>query len=185
MPNDTPNPPRPRRRARRASTNDRNGRRLELVTDSWIAELADMAVVVPIDGRAPGRRPTRRRAARSRAPATFHSAAPRLSEMATFVLPTTLTPEGMRTVKNNPPRIHEVTREVEQLGVPVREHCAILGKFDERPMAGSRWSSAPRAPLALARTPRFRSTSSSPARGAEQAWRAHSPDLVSSDERPQ
>jgi hypothetical protein len=58
MPNDTPNPPRPRRRARRASTNDRNGRRLELVTDSWIAELADMAVVVPIDGRAPaGDRP--------------------------------------------------------------------------------------------------------------------------------
>jgi hypothetical protein len=38
--------------------------------------------------------------------------------MATFVLPTTLTPEGMRTVKNNPPRMHEVTREVEQLGVP-------------------------------------------------------------------
>jgi uncharacterized protein with GYD domain len=40
------------------------------------------------------------------------------------VLLTTLTPEGVRTVDNNPQRIHEVTREVEQLGVTVRGQWA-------------------------------------------------------------
>jgi len=36
-------PPR-RRRGQRVGPHDRHGRRLELVTDSWIAELADLAV---------------------------------------------------------------------------------------------------------------------------------------------
>ena len=50
--------------------------------------------------------------------------------MATFVMLATLTPDGVRTVKNNPERIHEVNREVEQLGIHVREQWATLGEFD-------------------------------------------------------
>jgi uncharacterized protein with GYD domain len=50
--------------------------------------------------------------------------------MATYILLTTLTPEGVRTVKNNPARIREVSREVERLGVTVRYQRATLGAFD-------------------------------------------------------
>jgi uncharacterized protein with GYD domain len=50
--------------------------------------------------------------------------------MATYVLLTTLTAEGVRTVKRDPGRIDEVNREVERLGVTVREQWAILGAFD-------------------------------------------------------
>lgn len=42
----------------------------------------------------------------------------------------TLTPEGVQTVKNNPQRIREVNREVEQLGATVKEQWAVLGRFD-------------------------------------------------------
>jgi uncharacterized protein with GYD domain len=50
--------------------------------------------------------------------------------MRTFIMLATLTPEGVRTVKSNPERIREVNREVEQLGVTVREQWATLGEFD-------------------------------------------------------
>jgi uncharacterized protein with GYD domain len=50
--------------------------------------------------------------------------------MATYILLTTLTPEGVATVKNNPARIREVSREVERLGVTVRYQRATLGAFD-------------------------------------------------------
>ena len=36
--------------------------------------------------------------------------------MPTYIMLTTLTPEGVQTIKNNPARIREVNREVEQLG---------------------------------------------------------------------
>jgi len=42
----------------------------------------------------------------------------------------TLTPEGIQTVKNNPTRIREVNREVEQLGATVKAQWATLGQFD-------------------------------------------------------
>jgi uncharacterized protein with GYD domain len=42
----------------------------------------------------------------------------------------TLTPEGVQTVKNNPQRIREVNREVEQLGAEVKAQWATLGEFD-------------------------------------------------------
>ena len=50
--------------------------------------------------------------------------------MPTFVLLSTLTPEGVQTVKNNPTRIREVNREVEQLGASVKAQWAVLGRFD-------------------------------------------------------
>jgi uncharacterized protein with GYD domain len=41
-----------------------------------------------------------------------------------------LTPEGVQTVKNNPSRIREVNHEVEQLGAKVVAQWAVLGRFD-------------------------------------------------------
>jgi len=50
--------------------------------------------------------------------------------MPTFIMLTTLTSEGVQTVKNNPSRIREVNRELEQLGVSVKAQWATLGRFD-------------------------------------------------------
>jgi uncharacterized protein with GYD domain len=48
----------------------------------------------------------------------------------TYILLTTLSPEGVQTVKNNPARIKEVNKEVEQLGASVKAQWATLGRFD-------------------------------------------------------
>jgi uncharacterized protein with GYD domain len=50
--------------------------------------------------------------------------------MPTFVLLSTLTPEGVQTIKNNPSRIQEVNKEIEQLGATVKAQWATLGRFD-------------------------------------------------------
>ena len=50
--------------------------------------------------------------------------------MPTYILFTTLTSEGVQTLKNNPARIREVNREVEQLGATVKAQWATLGRFD-------------------------------------------------------
>jgi uncharacterized protein with GYD domain len=50
--------------------------------------------------------------------------------MPTFLMLTNLTAEGVRTLKNNPGRIDEVNREVEQMGVKVVSQYATLGQFD-------------------------------------------------------
>ena len=39
--------------------------------------------------------------------------------MPTYIMLSTLTPEGVQTVKNNPQRIKEVNREIEQIGAKV------------------------------------------------------------------
>src|SRR3979411_570173 len=46
------------------------------------------------------------------------------STMPTYIMLSTLTPEGVQTVKNNPQRIQEVNKEVEQPGAPVRAQWA-------------------------------------------------------------
>ena len=50
--------------------------------------------------------------------------------MPTYIMLSTLTPEGVQTVKNNPERIREVNKEVEQLGATVKAQWATLGQFD-------------------------------------------------------
>ena len=50
--------------------------------------------------------------------------------MPTYVMLSTLTPEGVQTVKNNPSRIREVNKEIEQLGASVKAQWAVLGRFD-------------------------------------------------------
>jgi uncharacterized protein with GYD domain len=48
----------------------------------------------------------------------------------TFVLLSTLSAEGVQTIKNNPQRIREVNKEIEQLGAAVKAQWAVLGRFD-------------------------------------------------------
>ena len=50
--------------------------------------------------------------------------------MPTYILVSTLTPEGVQTVKNNPQRIKEVNKEIEQIGAKVVAQWAVLGQFD-------------------------------------------------------
>ena len=50
--------------------------------------------------------------------------------MPTYIMLATLTSDGVQTVKNNPQRIREVNREVEQLGASVKAQWATLGEFD-------------------------------------------------------
>ena len=50
--------------------------------------------------------------------------------MPMFVMLTNLTSEGVQTLKNNPSRVQEVNKEVEQLGVKVKEQWATLGQYD-------------------------------------------------------
>lgn len=50
--------------------------------------------------------------------------------MPMYVMLSTLTPEGVQTIKNNPARIREVNSEIEQLGASVKAQWATLGRFD-------------------------------------------------------
>jgi uncharacterized protein with GYD domain len=50
--------------------------------------------------------------------------------MPTYIMLTRLTPDGVKTLKDNPTRVHEVTKEVEQLGVKVLNQWATLGNYD-------------------------------------------------------
>ena len=50
--------------------------------------------------------------------------------MATFILLSTLTDEGAKTIKSNPERIKEVNRELEKMGVRVTNQWAVLGPYD-------------------------------------------------------
>jgi uncharacterized protein with GYD domain len=46
------------------------------------------------------------------------------------VLLSTLTPQGVQTLKSNPDRLREVNRDVEELGAKVLHQWAVLGEFD-------------------------------------------------------
>jgi len=50
--------------------------------------------------------------------------------MPTYVMLTNLTADGVRTLKDNPNRVTEVNKEVEQLGVTVKDQYATLGQYD-------------------------------------------------------
>ncbi|HZO35389.1 MAG TPA: GYD domain-containing protein [Solirubrobacteraceae bacterium] len=50
--------------------------------------------------------------------------------MPTYIMLTTLTPDGVQTVKKNPSRIREVNKEIEQLGASVKAQWATLGQYD-------------------------------------------------------
>jgi uncharacterized protein with GYD domain len=48
----------------------------------------------------------------------------------TYIMLTSLTPDGVKTIKNNPGRVQEVNREMEQLGIKVVSQWATLGRYD-------------------------------------------------------
>jgi uncharacterized protein with GYD domain len=50
--------------------------------------------------------------------------------MSTYIMLTHLTSDGVKTLKDNPSRVHEVNKEVEQLGVKVVSQWATLGEYD-------------------------------------------------------
>lgn len=50
--------------------------------------------------------------------------------MALFVMLTTLTDEGRKTIKTNPERIRQVNKEVESMGVKILAQYALLGQYD-------------------------------------------------------
>jgi uncharacterized protein with GYD domain len=50
--------------------------------------------------------------------------------MPTYIMLTSLTPEGVQTIRNNPQRIKEVNQEIEQLGASVKAQWATLGQYD-------------------------------------------------------
>ena len=50
--------------------------------------------------------------------------------MAIYVMLTTLTDEGRKTIKQNPQRIKEVNKEVEAMGVKIVAQYAVLGPYD-------------------------------------------------------
>jgi uncharacterized protein with GYD domain len=50
--------------------------------------------------------------------------------MPVFIMLTRLTSNGVKTLKDNPSRVQEVNREVEQLGVKVLNQWATLGEYD-------------------------------------------------------
>jgi uncharacterized protein with GYD domain len=50
--------------------------------------------------------------------------------MATYVMLTTLTDEGRKTVKSNPKRLKEVNKEVEAMGAKIVTQYYLLGPYD-------------------------------------------------------
>ena len=50
--------------------------------------------------------------------------------MATYVMLTTLTDEGRKTLKGNPKRLKEVNKEVEAMGVKILAQYSLLGPYD-------------------------------------------------------
>ena len=50
--------------------------------------------------------------------------------MATFIMLSTLGPEGAATVRENPERIKAVNDEVQSMGVKVLQQYALLGPYD-------------------------------------------------------
>ncbi len=50
--------------------------------------------------------------------------------MPLYVLLTKVTPQGVKTIRDNPQRIKDVNREVEQMGARVLAQYATLGRYD-------------------------------------------------------
>ncbi len=50
--------------------------------------------------------------------------------MAIYVMLTTLTDQGRKTIKENPQRIKEVNKEVEAMGAKILAQYALLGPYD-------------------------------------------------------
>src|SRR5438874_12395697 len=54
----------------------------------------------------------------------------RRREMATYIMLSTLTDEGRKTLKERPERLQEVNRELDAMGARVTAQYAVLGGYD-------------------------------------------------------
>ena len=50
--------------------------------------------------------------------------------MATYILLSSLTDDGRKTIKGRPERIEEVNKEIESMGAKVVDQYAVLGHYD-------------------------------------------------------
>ena len=50
--------------------------------------------------------------------------------MPTYIMLSSLTAQGVQTLKSNPDRLREVNRDVEELGAKVLQQWATLGEYD-------------------------------------------------------
>lgn len=50
--------------------------------------------------------------------------------MATYLILSTLTDEGRKTIKDKPKRILEVNKEIEKMGIKVKDQYALIGPYD-------------------------------------------------------
>ena len=50
--------------------------------------------------------------------------------MPTYLMLSTLTDQGLRTLQSNPERLREVNRDIEELGAKVLHQWGALGQFD-------------------------------------------------------
>jgi uncharacterized protein with GYD domain len=50
--------------------------------------------------------------------------------MGTYIMLSTLTDEGSKTITKNPGRIKDVNKEIEAMGVKVQQQYAVLGPYD-------------------------------------------------------
>ena len=50
--------------------------------------------------------------------------------MASYIMISTLTDEGRKTLKERPERLHEVNKEIEEMGARVTHQYAVLGGYD-------------------------------------------------------
>lgn len=50
--------------------------------------------------------------------------------MAAYIILSTLTDDGRKTIKEKPDRILEVNKEIEKMGVKVKQQFAVLGPYD-------------------------------------------------------
>lgn len=50
--------------------------------------------------------------------------------MPMYIMLTTLTDEGRKTVRKNPERIKEVNKEVEKMGVKIKDQFLVMGGYD-------------------------------------------------------
>ena len=50
--------------------------------------------------------------------------------MATYIMLSTLTDEGRKTLKQRPERLQEVNKEIESMGARVTQQYAVLGGYD-------------------------------------------------------
>jgi uncharacterized protein with GYD domain len=86
--------------------------------------------IAPAGAMVGGRASRRRRRRVDAGEDSFAPSPHRSDAMATFILLSTLTDEGAKTVKTKPERIKEVNKELEKLGASVKAQYAVLGPYD-------------------------------------------------------